>query len=376
MAGKYVDSSKADVYVSTNGGYLWKKALSGIHQYTIGDWGKLIVAVPLTTSDNLQDTLYYSENYGQCWHSSKFSTVRWWFTGILADPVTNGMQVTLWGFTPQDGVWQTVTMEFEDVVERKCTGADLETYVPHLENRDHDDEKMEGCLLGKKESMKVVKADRWCRRSASHEADVITEPCSCSRADFECDYGYVLVPSNGSCVVDKDLPHNISRAMECEKGQTHYMKSTGYRHLPADECKGGEADKYGNLQKTPCQGYAETIEEAEATPSPPKKKSYAGTVVILLVATIVFLGGVYVYFKRRDVCVPGRHKGTARYSRVRTVQSSSSSSSEDDAPLLDVSGPKSRRSAPAQTTTTTDTTTVPTVTDAVEPSSSAIASSD
>lgn len=71
----------------------------------------------------------YSENGGECWHSSPFSPVKWHFTGLTADPNALGMKMTLWGYTPGDGLWQTVTLDFGHVIERFCKLPKLSAFL-------------------------------------------------------------------------------------------------------------------------------------------------------------------------------------------------------------------------------------------------------
>ncbi|TPP58838.1 Sortilin [Fasciola gigantica] len=71
----HLKNTPADVFVSSDGGYTWLKALDGPHHYQIANRGGLIVAVPANTL--WPDVLRFSTDEGRCWHTIPLRTGTW-----------------------------------------------------------------------------------------------------------------------------------------------------------------------------------------------------------------------------------------------------------------------------------------------------------
>ncbi|XP_018645592.1 sortilin, putative [Schistosoma mansoni] len=71
----HLKNTPADVFVSSDGGYTWLKALDGPHHYQIANRGGLIVAVPAETL--WPDVLRFSTDEGKCWHTIPLRTGQW-----------------------------------------------------------------------------------------------------------------------------------------------------------------------------------------------------------------------------------------------------------------------------------------------------------
>nr|CAH8847160.1 unnamed protein product [Trichobilharzia regenti] len=71
----HLKNTPADVFVSSDGGYTWLKALDGPHHYQIANRGGLIVAVPAETL--WPDVLRFSTDEGRCWHTIPLRTGQW-----------------------------------------------------------------------------------------------------------------------------------------------------------------------------------------------------------------------------------------------------------------------------------------------------------
>ncbi|MEE6486954.1 hypothetical protein FKM82_014741 [Ascaphus truei] len=68
-----------------------------------------------------------------------------------------------------------------------------------------------------------------------------SEPCVCTEADFECDYGYER-HSNGQCLPAFWYnPSSLSK--DCSLGQS-YLNSTGYRKVVSNNCTDGVREQY------------------------------------------------------------------------------------------------------------------------------------
>lgn len=76
-----------------------------------------------------------------------------------------------------------------------------------------------------------------------------SEPCVCTEADFDCDYGYER-HSNGQCLPAFWFnPSSLSK--DCSLGQS-YLNSTGYRKVVSNNCTDGVRERYtAKPQKCP-----------------------------------------------------------------------------------------------------------------------------
>ncbi|GFR77048.1 sortilin [Elysia marginata] len=188
-----LQTTDPDVYLSTDGGYNFRKVLTGPHVYEIADSGGLLVAVPL---EDYPDTIKFSTDEGHCWHSYKFTSDPLKFTGLLTEPGGKSMTVSIWGYHKDSKKW-TVNGEgagsqklFFDTFQSR-DNRDYEEWIPHFSLSKI--EGREGCLLGMKEQFRKIKAGSWCRNGYSHIVDRQEGKCACSEEDYEC---YRLIPND------------------------------------------------------------------------------------------------------------------------------------------------------------------------------------
>lgn len=92
--------------------------LDGPHFYQVADSGGLILAVPMenTTATYLK----FSLDMGNCWHTYNFTQEPLHFTGLLTEPGSKSLQVSLWGFGEKDRIWNVHTIDFGKVITRHC----------------------------------------------------------------------------------------------------------------------------------------------------------------------------------------------------------------------------------------------------------------
>ncbi|XP_065199355.1 sortilin-like [Sycon ciliatum] len=297
-----------DIYLTLDGGYQWRKVLAGPHFYAIADQGKLLVAVPIA-KDHTADTIYFSENHGECWSKVKFSTVPWHFTGMEADPKALGLKVTLWGYTPADGLWQTMEVDFSDVIERQCADDDFNQWSPHAQG------EKDGCLLGYRETFDVIKPNVWCFISDDAKKGRV-EPCPCGLEDLECDFGYVWNADKTECVLDKTVPANISRGMLCSTGQKFYNASKGYRRIAGDLCTNGVVDNLVKFTQRSCIGHVSN--PPNFGDSSVQKHKHASIVVAVIFGSVTVVVLVYIVYKFGLPRRRGRYNYS--YSALRTME--------------------------------------------------------
>lgn len=68
-------------------------------------------------------TIKFSTDEGQCWKLYNFTEQPFFFAGLASEPGTKAMNVSVWGFRPEeDGqpMWVAVTIDFQSLITREC----------------------------------------------------------------------------------------------------------------------------------------------------------------------------------------------------------------------------------------------------------------
>ncbi|ELT94733.1 hypothetical protein CAPTEDRAFT_178911 [Capitella teleta] len=229
-----LQNSDPDVFVSSDGGYSWRLALKGPHHYQIADQGGLLVAVP---SDTLTPkVIKFSTDEGRCWHEYEFTRENIVFKRLLTEPGNTEMSVAIWGYHQDTNMWKTIVIDFRSVLARQCFDDDYETWTAHFDNS--KDPAYAGCLLGVKETFSRLKKDSWCYNGHSKEIKMSEQSkCSCTEADYDCDYGYYRSSGSGMCRLDPAFKG--SELDICLRGHMEELVNVGYHKMPGDVCEGG-----------------------------------------------------------------------------------------------------------------------------------------
>ncbi|XP_062522849.1 sortilin-like [Corticium candelabrum] len=305
--GKGLKYDNIGVYVSSDGGYNWNRVFDGSYYYVIADSGGLLLAVPLTGGGWAETKIYYSFDWGLCWHWTTFISERFHFTGLLIEPTLTSTDAAVWGYTEDDRMWHVNTLDFRSILRRPCTHSDYKSFVPHLAGNSG------GCLFGYKETFYRRTADSLCYGGKENQPRATNTSCACTKYDFECDYGYHY-DHHGNCI--KEPNFRVSASMYCHPGQATYHKTLGYRHVPGDNCRGGVIDQFVSQETEECNGAnghkIESHGGKDKSPSVPneaggnskiekKKKgggvNVAATVLIPLALVVVVIGAFFVYKK-------------------------------------------------------------------------------
>ncbi|XP_029350808.1 sortilin [Echeneis naucrates] len=230
-------SQHPDVFVSSDGGYNWRGTLRGPHHYSILDSGGLIVAVEAQHEGQVK-TIKFSTDEGQCWKLYNFTEQPFFFAGLASEPGTRAMNVSVWGFRPEeDGqpMWVAVTIDFQSLITRECDDQDYEEWLAH--STAGGDSERKGCVLGVKETYRRLKKQSVCRNGKSFVVSKKQSPCLCTRADFLCDYGYYRHVNTSECVRQ---PNGANKTLEiCLDGEEDELLTAGYRKIPSNKCEGG-----------------------------------------------------------------------------------------------------------------------------------------
>uniref|UniRef100_A0A8C9YWQ2 Si:dkey-159a18.1 n=1 Tax=Sander lucioperca TaxID=283035 RepID=A0A8C9YWQ2_SANLU len=231
-------SQHPDVFVSSDGGYNWRGTLRGPHHYSILDSGGLIVAVEAQREGQVK-TIKFSTDEGQCWKSYNFTVQPFFFAGLASEPGTKAMNVSVWGFRPEeDGqpMWVAVTIDFQS------NDQDYEEWLAHA--TDGGDLERQGCLLGVRETYRRLKKQSLCRNGRGFVVTPTTKtawrifPCEAlTSVLFNSDYGYYRHVNTSECL----RQHNAAnKTLElCLNGEEDELLTAGYRKVPSDRCEGG-----------------------------------------------------------------------------------------------------------------------------------------
>ncbi|KAK3610584.1 hypothetical protein CHS0354_009024 [Potamilus streckersoni] len=308
-----LQTTEPDVFISNDGGYNWKKILTGHHMYQIADSGGLLVAVPNPTKEPKE--LKFSADQGNCWHSYQFTNESIHLTGLLTEPGEKSIIVSIWGYRISDKKWVSHVIDFKKVIKRQCDKSDYEPWTPHIESRKEEGLDISGCLLGKRETIMRLKKDSWCYNGYEYEKESTTKICQCTREDYECEYGYYRPDGSDYCVkVNEFKGPDIDI---CLRGHEEKIVTTGYRKVPGDVCANGFAPNGGqfiDLNKRCSEELKDDVIKDETAPSQPNKGEVHKTAVIVLAVIILFVVILISIFLARRYFILRRNRVVYRYS--------------------------------------------------------------
>lgn len=234
-----------DVFLSTNAGISWRQVLSGNYMYSTADHGGIIVAVRQFVPT---DELVYSLDEGQTWVNYKFVSDRIRVYGLLTEPGENTTVFSVFGSLLIGHSWRILQINFTNTFDKKCEKSDYKMWSANDDLPGED-----GCLMGRITQYQRRLAHVKCYNGEEYVPKVELRNCSCTREDFECDFGYeedtlVLNHQNKTeniCRRDKSVsPKDINPIPNpCPPG-TFYTFSRGYRKVAGNTCDGGQDHRY------------------------------------------------------------------------------------------------------------------------------------
>uniref|UniRef100_A0A669Q0W2 Sortilin-related receptor n=1 Tax=Phasianus colchicus TaxID=9054 RepID=A0A669Q0W2_PHACC len=238
-------AKKTNVYISSSAGARWREALSGPHYYTWGDHGGILVAIAQGTET---DQLKYSTNEGETWKSFTFSEKPVFVYGLLTEPGEKSTIFTIFGSYKENGhSWLILQVNTSDVLGVPCTENDYKLWSP-------SDERGNECLLGHKTVFKRRTPHATCFNGEDFDRPVMVSNCSCTREDFECDFGFKLSEdlSLEVCIPDPEFAGKpYDPPVPCPVGST-YRRTRGYRKISGDTCMGGDIESRLEGEMLPC----------------------------------------------------------------------------------------------------------------------------
>ncbi|RVE64659.1 hypothetical protein OJAV_G00128190 [Oryzias javanicus] len=238
-------ANKPNVYVSSSAGARWREALAGPHFYTWGDHGGILMAIAQGGPTNL---LKFSTNEGETWTEFKFSEKEVFVYQLLTEPGEKSTIFTIFGsYAEQRHSWLILQVNASDVLSVPCSEADYKRWSP-------SDEHGNECLLGREVTFKRRAPHATCFNGEDFDRPITITNCSCTRQDYECDYGFKLSEdlSLQVCVPDPEFVGDLyAPPVPCPVGTT-YRRSKGYRKVPGDSCSGGDVEARLDGEMLPC----------------------------------------------------------------------------------------------------------------------------
>ncbi|XP_061187283.1 sortilin-like isoform X1 [Saccostrea echinata] len=308
-----LQTTHPDVYVTSDGGYTWAKALDGPHQYQIADSGGLLVAVSVDSPQ--PTTIKFSVDEGQCWHEYKFvqnKDEEIVMTGLLTEPGNQALSVGVWGYHPKNKTWTAFIIDFSKVIKTQCGSDDYEKWIPHVKLRANEEAGVKGCLLGMREEFKRIRKDSWCHNGYNYTIEKKATKCVCTREDYECDYGYLR--DTGSDICKKDQLFVKPEIDICLRGHEEKIITEGYRKIPGDVCVGGFLPSGRQIDlSVQCSENSKELVLEEIT----YKKQTGGhnsSVIAVVVIMVVLLLVIMSVFLVHKYIILRRHRVVYRYS--------------------------------------------------------------
>ncbi|KAJ5761856.1 uncharacterized protein N7511_005238 [Penicillium nucicola] len=233
--GEYLGKKdESDTFLTRDGGITWSQVSNGRYQWEYGAAGSVIVLVK-----DLQATkvVHYSLDEGATWTEFQFSDTEMVIDDISTVPSDTSKNFLLWGTDPKtSGKRVSIPLDFSPIWSRDCKDDenDFEIWTPSHPLQE------ENCLFGHVEQYhrKKPTAECWNPWRTPHIYS-IGRNCTCTRADFECDYNYEI-QSDGSCGLVPGLPKpDHSAQCKSDSEMVEYWEPTGYRRIPQTTCQGG-----------------------------------------------------------------------------------------------------------------------------------------
>ncbi|XP_038610031.1 sortilin-related receptor isoform X2 [Tachyglossus aculeatus] len=238
-------ANKVNVYISSSAGARWREVLPGPHYYTWGDHGGILVAIAQGMDTN---ELKYSTNEGETWKTFTFSEKPVFVYGLLTEPGEKSTIFTIFGSYKENGhSWLILQINTTDVLGVPCTENDYKLWSP-------SDERGNECLLGHKTVFKRRTPHATCFNGEDFDRPVVLSNCSCTREDYECDFGFKTSEDLlwEGCVPDPEFAGQpYSPPVPCPVGST-YRKTRGYRKISGDTCHGGDLEERLEGELVPC----------------------------------------------------------------------------------------------------------------------------
>ncbi|XP_061883144.1 VPS10 domain-containing receptor SorCS1 isoform X2 [Entelurus aequoreus] len=239
--GSELTNRNISVYITSDAGNTWRQIFNEEYAVLYLDQGGALVAIRHTPLPIRH--LWLSFDEGRQWSKYSFISIPLFVDGVLGEPGEETLIMTIFGHVSHRSEWQLVKIDFRSIFNRRCTEADYQTW--HLHNQG------EPCLMGVKRIYRKLKPTSRCVMGKLHSVSMVSGPCDCTEADFECDYGYER-RTDGKCSPAFWF-HPSVMSRRCAAGMT-FLNSTGYRKVVSNNCTAGVIVEYtARRQQCPMQ---------------------------------------------------------------------------------------------------------------------------
>ncbi|KAJ7230698.1 vacuolar protein sorting/targeting protein 10 [Mycena pura] len=288
---------QSDTFLSRDAGFTWEEVHKDAHLWEFGDSGSILV---MGNDEQPTDHVLYSTDEGLSWHEYKFSDEKMRLQSIVTVQEDTSRRFILIGNFAQNPTSTVVQIDFSVLTSKQCVmdidnpgNDDFELWSPSEERQEH-------CLFGRQTLYHRRVRDANCIVGNQPKAqERIERNCSCTMADFECDFNYFKNEAD-ECILTPGttpLPDDAS----CRGGEDYWYERTPYRKISYSTCDGGERPDRGGQHQ--CPGF----------------KGHSGFFwFIVLVIPILFVVGVgYCYYAnsglaRGNIRLPGDGPAFAR----------------------------------------------------------------
>uniref|UniRef100_A0A6I8PNT2 VPS10 domain-containing receptor SorCS1 n=1 Tax=Ornithorhynchus anatinus TaxID=9258 RepID=A0A6I8PNT2_ORNAN len=239
--GSELSDNDISMFVSSDAGNTWRQIFEEEHSVLYLDQGGVLVAMKHTSLPIRH--LWLSFDEGRSWSKYSFTSIPLFVDGVLGEPGEETLIMTVFGHFSHRSEWQLVKVDYKSIFDRRCAEEDYLPWQLHSQG--------EACIMGAKRIYKKRKSEKKCMQG-KYAGAMASEPCVCTEADFDCDYGYER-HGNGQCLPAFWFnPSSLSK--DCSLGQS-YLNSTGYRKVVSNNCTDGVREQY-TAKPQQCPGKA------------------------------------------------------------------------------------------------------------------------
>ncbi|XP_051475063.1 VPS10 domain-containing receptor SorCS1 isoform X1 [Apus apus] len=239
--GTELSDNDISMFVSSDAGNTWRQIFEEEHSVLYLDQGGVLVAMKHTSLPIRH--LWLSFDEGTSWSKYSFTSIPLFVDGVLGEPGEETLIMTVFGHFSHRSDWQLVKVDYKSIFDRRCAEEDYRPWQLHSQGQ--------ACIMGAKRIYRKRKSEKKCMQG-KYAGAMTSEPCVCTEADFDCDYGYER-HSNGQCLPAFWYnPSSLSK--DCSLGQS-YLNSTGYRKVVSNNCTDGVREQY-TAKPQQCPGKA------------------------------------------------------------------------------------------------------------------------
>ncbi|XP_062501607.1 VPS10 domain-containing receptor SorCS2-like [Corticium candelabrum] len=243
---------EATLMVSRDAGLTWDMALQESSSnargfdFLFGDHGSYMAA-----TDHYQQSTYlhYSCNEGtdSKWPGIQFSNSNnLVVNGMFTEPgETTEIATVFCSRLDQHNYfqnWVVVQLNFTTLFPKKCESSDYKDWVPLEEVNNVM------CLLGQRSFYQRRITDHCCYNGREYIRPEKQLYCTCTREDYECDYGYVPSSTTADKCIESKRITAYNPKNHCTEGETISV-TQGYRKVSGDVCRGGDTSQWAMKQE-------------------------------------------------------------------------------------------------------------------------------